>query len=643
MSQSSASLLDAWRAIHKAGYSLVPLQAKGKKASVPWTQYQHVKPTVAEIKDWLAAFPDCNPGVITGKLSRVIVLDIDGDDAIASLLAAKLHLPDTAVVRTARGWHYYFQYPELQEGQRIVTKAGVMLGIDSRGDGGYVVGPGSIHETGAIYEWADDVTVILPAPQWWLDLVVTSTPDPYAVSDAEYKPRQTDGIDDRRARAYVMAALAGEVAKVEAASDGTKHDRLLYSAIALAGFIPYLEEYEIEGALFNAIAPRAADKNAARKTIRDGMAYGERRPREIPDAKERTTEAYTNAVPEEVRHAEQPKEEPQALPKNRWEPIPVTDLVQTEDTTKWIWGGYIAPRSFTSLTAVHKSGKTTLLSHLYGELSVPNGMFLGQATTGCKVLCISEEPEHNWIGRRETLSLQENLHLICKPFITNPDQRAWETFLKYITDQILMHDYGLVVFDTLPHLWAVKDESDGAQVRQALVPLYALTEAGAAVLFVMHPSKGDKGEGMSYRGSGALGGFFNILVEMRRMHQEDLFDTNRVIQGFSHYDATPKELVIQYEQGIGYEVKGDRQQAERDSRKWALEQVLPRQAPGYTIEELLEDWPTNAATPPKGILRSDLDYLASQSPAYVKTGKGNRAEPFRFWFCAGNERWNKAA
>jgi putative DNA primase/helicase len=107
-----------------------------------------------QIAAWWAKWPDANIGIATGKVSELIVIDIDGregDEAWQRLLAQNGQ-PSlwTATVQTARGLHLYFELPA---GSVIPCSTGG--GLDVRGDGGYVVAPPSIHASGRVYEWID--------------------------------------------------------------------------------------------------------------------------------------------------------------------------------------------------------------------------------------------------------------------------------------------------------------------------------------------------------------------------------------------------------------------------------------------------------------------------------------------------------
>src|SRR3954447_7733044 len=86
-----------------------------------------------------------NIGVACG--SGLVVIDIDGRDALDHLRAEHGHLPVTRVVTTARGWHIYFATP-----YKIGCRSGRLpIGVDVRGDGGYVIGAGSVHASGRSY------------------------------------------------------------------------------------------------------------------------------------------------------------------------------------------------------------------------------------------------------------------------------------------------------------------------------------------------------------------------------------------------------------------------------------------------------------------------------------------------------------
>lgn len=106
--------------------------------------------------------------------SRILVLDIDprhgGDETLRGLIAAHGPLPHTVEAITGGdGRHLYFASPG------GISNRSPFAGIDVRGDGGYVVAPGSVHVSGGTYEWEasshpDDMPIAL-APEWLLTLL----------------------------------------------------------------------------------------------------------------------------------------------------------------------------------------------------------------------------------------------------------------------------------------------------------------------------------------------------------------------------------------------------------------------------------------------------------------------------------------
>jgi len=110
------------------------------------------------INQWWKKWPTANIGILTGKESGIVVLDIDpqhgGDVSFDELVQNLGKFPDTVESFTGGGGrHIFFSYPG--NGVIIRNKAGLndYPGIDVRGDGGYVVAPPSLHKSRKRYEW----------------------------------------------------------------------------------------------------------------------------------------------------------------------------------------------------------------------------------------------------------------------------------------------------------------------------------------------------------------------------------------------------------------------------------------------------------------------------------------------------------
>lgn len=152
-------------------WSIIPIAPKTKKALIEWKKYQKIRPTLDEIKKWFRSYPDANIAVITGKVSNLIVIDIDprhgGTDEI-------FKDTKTVIAKTGGGgWHYYFKYEE-----GIQNKAGIQPGFDIRGEAGYSILPPSIHESGNKYEWLTPPDEVEPVslPQFVKDWIAQGKP-----------------------------------------------------------------------------------------------------------------------------------------------------------------------------------------------------------------------------------------------------------------------------------------------------------------------------------------------------------------------------------------------------------------------------------------------------------------------------------
>lgn len=128
------------------GWSVIPVINGGKKPLIDWKEYQQRKPTEVEITNWWTKWPNANIGVITGKISNVIVIDIDPQHGATS---ESFSTVTTVTAQTGSGGrHYFFKYVE-----GIGSRTAIKQGIDVRADGGYVVVSPSIHASGKCYEW----------------------------------------------------------------------------------------------------------------------------------------------------------------------------------------------------------------------------------------------------------------------------------------------------------------------------------------------------------------------------------------------------------------------------------------------------------------------------------------------------------
>jgi hypothetical protein len=121
----------------KKNISVIPV-SREKKPLIQWAEFQKRRATETEFRQWLRDFPDMQIAAVTGKISGLLVVDIDQVDMDISWL------PETATIRSGSGGtHLYYAYTP-----GFSNKARIKENIDIRGDGGYIILPPSFNLKG---------------------------------------------------------------------------------------------------------------------------------------------------------------------------------------------------------------------------------------------------------------------------------------------------------------------------------------------------------------------------------------------------------------------------------------------------------------------------------------------------------------
>jgi hypothetical protein len=187
--------------------------------------------------------PEANVAVATGN--GLMVIDIDGPEAQAALDAqASEHgeqLPTTRAVRTGRhgGRHLWLRTkPDLG----LANSSGRLAkGIDTRGEGGYVLTPPSSHPAGRAYEWETPGAPVAPAPGWVVARL-TGPRAPRTSGDRQAQAQAQIPADDawrRRIEGLGRQQLSATLTELHAHSTelGSGRGTALYAAAARLGRI----------------------------------------------------------------------------------------------------------------------------------------------------------------------------------------------------------------------------------------------------------------------------------------------------------------------------------------------------------------------------------------------------------------------
>lgn len=208
----------------------------GKHPMVRWRSY-----------DENTRGPGGGYGVQTGQFNGVLVVDLDvksGKDGVAALLAlaAGRPVPDTLSVLTPSGGvHLYFRLPP---DAHVPTSHSVLgPGIDVQGEGSYVVGPGSPHRSGGVYQEVS--APLADPPAWLLDLVTRESrpPEPLATEHRTVEPSSPEGV---RAIAWAKTFLTSAEPAVEGQGGSDRLFaaccHLMYSALPVGVLRQLVEE-----------------------------------------------------------------------------------------------------------------------------------------------------------------------------------------------------------------------------------------------------------------------------------------------------------------------------------------------------------------------------------------------------------------
>jgi hypothetical protein len=195
-------------ALAKRGLAIFPCKPRDK---VPITEHGFKDATTDPdtIKRWWHQEPEANIGISTGARSRVFVVDVDGVDAEAELKKLEAQngaLPATIESITTRGRHLYFEWSDKTPVRNTAGK--IAPGLDTRGEGGYVLAPPSVHPSGRSYCWSvDSASVFAAAPQWLLNKL-TNGNGRSAAPPTAWCELIRNGVDDGH-RNDTIARLAG--------------------------------------------------------------------------------------------------------------------------------------------------------------------------------------------------------------------------------------------------------------------------------------------------------------------------------------------------------------------------------------------------------------------------------------------------
>lgn len=522
-----------WYANH--GWPVFPCSPTDKSPLVP-TGFKAATTDEDQTRTWWRRWPNAMIGVPMGAGSGVWAVDPDASkngspDGVANwaeLVAKHGGIPDTHTHNTPNGGHHVlFKW---HDNQHVTNREGGLsgLGINVRGEGGYIIAWPSVLADGRLYEIASalDFFNFAEAPAWLYDKILPMPP-----TVAQVQPRSisqqaqaTVGPPEGTHAAYADAALRGEYDAVVSASLGGRNNQLNTSAFKLATLVGagVLTEHAVEGAMMQAavtcglVADDGHDKCLA--TIRSGLSAGIRSPRDIPVRQ--SEDAYeaprTNA--DNVVWLDSVRNPTPAAPIG----IPLTyfDDVEKSVNKNWLIKGVVAKRETSMWIAPPGKLKSALLTDMAVHLASGMDWRGYKSKETCGVVYFALERADLVKRRLAAYRSRDDLTglpiAVAAGIINLMDPKCVDIIVATIKEAEAKFgcSVGFIVFDTYAKGIAAGggDENQAKDQGVAITNLRRVQEqTGVHIAIISHTGKDPK---KGARGSNAQDGDVDVMVQI---------------------------------------------------------------------------------------------------------------------------------
>lgn len=461
------------------GYSVIPLKPRGKEPLIPWQEFQKRRATEAEVRGWFTKWPSANVGIVTGSVSGVAVVDLDGTEGISE--GRRLGFTSPLLSITGKGRQLFYRHT----GVNVCNAVRKYPGVDIRGDGGYVVAPPSVHPNGRRYQWVGVSAVALKS------LLPSFPTSIFSVIPASTK---------------LIGNSTGWIAKALAEMEQGNIDTTLHricSRLRADGYSKADAKMLLE--------PHAIRAGASSGHLDDKIANAWAR-------------YEPNSKPESAQEA--PNAES------------IDSFMQDISPVDWICAPIIAKAAFGFVAGLGETSKTWILMDLALECARPlpdKGNWLGRfPVSHSRVLFIDQERFKGETQRRfravarekgiNFKDIKDNLFIRCGTSTRLDLTPSYEAFRR----ELLEIKPDLVIIDS----WAAfqsSDENNRQSVQVVLERIKSLrTEIGCTFIFIDHEGKAayrDQEEGkmpshVTMAGSVAKPNAGEMVLTVRRFDEE---------------------------------------------------------------------------------------------------------------------------
>ena len=499
----SLPLLEAAKKYAETGVPVFPCKPVrfGADAKKPFTKngFNDASPAPEQIEKWWRRFPDAFIGMPTGEASGFDVLDLDTKEGRRALeCVPEWEGLSPLVIRTiSGGFHVYFKADGVRSTQGVFGKES---GVDIRGEGGYVIAPGS-----------DGYTILRGS----LDDDLPTMPERFRTRQAAPAKRASSTDDWPE---WLVALCKRDEFK-DLAGLGTSqnpddlpppHEEVLRALEACDPDLPEDEWSQVSSAAFNcgltfeefhdwcatANVKYTGEKDVAakwnRKTQRD-CGYGT-----LVHFADKHSPGWRNAS--NVVNVDEYRAAKTLL-------ISGTDFVQGFVPPEYLIDGIIRRSFLYSMTAPTGGGKTAIALTIMAHVATGRPLVDRPVEKGKALFFAGENVEDvqaRWIGLCETWG-DDLTDVVFMPSIEKlscPKFRA-----QFVKEVEAFGEFSLVVVDTSAAYSEAEEENsntEGGAHARVLRSLIDLVPGRPTVIALCHPTKAANMDNLLPRGAGAF-------------------------------------------------------------------------------------------------------------------------------------------
>lgn len=498
----------------RCGWSVIPviLQAElsgkiSKRPAVKWQEYQKRLPTEHEVRQWFGERQYTGIGVVTGKVSNLVVIDIEHDATAKDVVGIESPLESQTI---SGGRHVFYRWTKfIKNAVRLRGKP-----IDFRGDGGFIVLPPSqLRAKG--YTWIKRCHPHqLPELPPQIEAALTSNGKQIVSSTSSSTHRESRGITELVA--YSATTIFPHAHEGERNSTAAK-----VSGRLCANMSPKLWEsvgwQALQGWNTSQCTPPLgiSELRSVWNSITATHVRGNKQPKGDVE--------YTS---DGVRQSKS-KKPITILP---WRAFRQQQFAQP----KWIVENLIPEKGLIAVAGPPESCKSYFTTYLAIAVARGEVLFDQFPTKRVSVLLVDQENLPVWIQRRLMQFQAEDelpLHIYANrdaPFNLE-NQDAFSQVVIYLKD----HQIGLLVLDTL-RLSHTRDENSSTDMKPVFDRLKQLTKY-TSVLFIQHHRKGDRRQTQSVHGEDMMG---SILIRGSVDYQLSIMKLSDVSEGSTQIKVT---------------------------------------------------------------------------------------------------------